>query len=101
MAGAFDEVYPVKDGYKRFHQMNTAFGRAMRARKGSYGDPDRKVAKMKEGLPGVNVCPKTIGSSKYIPKIKGLFCSSFLLERGGIILKVPLSVAPKVDYHFN
>ena len=61
MAGAFDEVYPVKDGYKRFHQMNTAFGRAMRARKGSYGDPDRKVAKMKEGLPGLNKHPNIIG----------------------------------------
>ena len=60
----FEEIYPVKDGYKRFNQMNTAFDRAARARKGSYGDPDRKAAKMKEGLPGENVCPNIPAEAK-------------------------------------
>jgi len=34
----FEETYPTRDDYVRFHQMNTAFGRAMRAGKRGYGE---------------------------------------------------------------
>ncbi|MGD2200556.1 MAG: reductive dehalogenase [Candidatus Bathyarchaeota archaeon] len=48
----FDEIYPVKGSSSRFHQGNTAFGRAMRVGKRGYSNLEDKVERMREGLPG-------------------------------------------------
>jgi reductive dehalogenase len=49
---SFDDVYPIKDDYKRFDPRNTAFARATRAHLGNYSNEDRKAERMKKGTPG-------------------------------------------------
>jgi reductive dehalogenase len=51
----FEEIYTVRDDYERFHQENTAFGRAMRAGKRGYGDPEEKLKRMKDNVPGFSI----------------------------------------------
>lgn len=48
----FEETYPVKKSYRRFHQMHTAQHRAKRAGKPSYNDEARKDERMKKEMPG-------------------------------------------------
>ena len=55
MAEGFEEIYTVRDDYDRFHQRNTAFGRAMRAGKRGYGDPEAKLKRMKDNIPGFSI----------------------------------------------
>lgn len=55
---SFEEVYLVKDSYKRFDFRNNAFGRADRAEAGSYSgydDEAGRVERMREGLPGYSL----------------------------------------------
>ena len=51
----FDEVYPVKEGYRRFNRANTAFGRAERAGHRGYDDANRKLERMKKAVPGFSL----------------------------------------------
>jgi len=55
LAEGFEEIYTVRDDYDRFHQRNTAFGRAMRAGKRGYGDPEAKLKRMKDNIPGFSI----------------------------------------------
>ena len=51
----FEEIYPVEEGYSRFHQRDTAFGRAARAGKGGYRDPSQKIERILKGTPGFSL----------------------------------------------
>ncbi|MEE8355604.1 MAG: reductive dehalogenase domain-containing protein, partial [Candidatus Bathyarchaeia archaeon] len=51
----FEATYPTRDEYERFHQRNTAFGRAMRSGKRGYGDPEAKLRRMKNNIPGFSI----------------------------------------------
>ncbi len=55
MDEGFEDIYTVRDDYERFHQRNTAFGRAMRAGKRGYGDPEAKLKRMKDNIPGFTI----------------------------------------------
>ena len=55
LAEGFEEIYTVRDDYERFHQRNTAFGRAMRAGKRGYGDPEAKLKRLKDNIPGYGI----------------------------------------------
>ena len=55
MSRSFEEIYPVREDYKRFHQRDTAFGRAGRAGLTGYGDPAKRLAKIRLGIPGFTV----------------------------------------------
>jgi reductive dehalogenase len=63
----FEETYPTKDGYKRFHQRNTAFGRAMRAGKRGYSDPEAKAKKMRNYLPGFSIVDYAFSGAALTP----------------------------------
>ena len=45
MDEGFDEIYPTNVDYRRYHQRNTANGRAIRDRKDSDRDPSQKIAR--------------------------------------------------------
>jgi len=51
----FEEIYPVRENYKRFHQRDTAFGRAGQAGLTGYGDPAKRLAKIRLWIPGFTV----------------------------------------------
>jgi reductive dehalogenase len=51
----FEEIYPVRGDYGRFHQRNTAFGRAMRSGKRGYGDSEAKMKRMRDNIPGFSI----------------------------------------------
>ena len=51
----FDEIYPCKDGYRRFDRTNTAFRRAERAGLKGYDDITFKLERMKKGIPGFSL----------------------------------------------
>ncbi len=55
MDEGFEEIYPVKEDYSRFHQRDTAFGRAARASKGGYSDPSQKIERITKGTPGFSL----------------------------------------------
>ena len=59
MTRKFEEIYPVKDSYKRFDPRNTAFRRAERATTGlleeAYDSDSGKVARIREGQPGFSL----------------------------------------------
>ena len=50
----FDEIYPVREGYRRFDQRNTAFGRALRekGRIVDFGSDNYRSERIRENIPG-------------------------------------------------
>jgi reductive dehalogenase len=51
----FNEIYPCKEGYKRFDRRNAAFRRAESAGFKSYDDISFKLERMKKGVPGFSL----------------------------------------------
>jgi reductive dehalogenase len=51
----FDEIYPCKDGYRRFERRNNAFRRAEREGLKGYDDIAFKLERMVEGIPGFSL----------------------------------------------
>lgn len=51
----FDDIYPSKGEYERFHLVNTAFQRVLSTGEKSYSNIDKKVEKMRQGLPGFSL----------------------------------------------
>ncbi len=95
VAGEFEDIYPVKEGYRRFHLKDTAFGRAMRARKGSYGDPDRKLEKMRKGLPGFTLVDYAFKDAALTPAQASHSGRGYM--NSGFYSWSPLGVARKPD----
>jgi reductive dehalogenase len=67
MDEGFEEIYPVKEDYSRFHQRNTAFGRAARARKGGYRDPSQKIERITKGTPGFSLIDYAFSGAALTP----------------------------------
>jgi reductive dehalogenase len=55
MTKDFEEIYPIKESYSRFHQTNTAFLRAIKAGKGYYDNEAKKIERMKKNVPGFSL----------------------------------------------
>ena len=54
----FEEVYPIKDTYKRFDSRNTSFAQSRRRRQSEglgYADDAGKVERMNKGIPGFSI----------------------------------------------
>jgi len=54
----FDEIYPVKDYYRRYDPRNTAFGQSLRKTgnwSGGYANEAGKVERMRRGIPGYSL----------------------------------------------
>jgi epoxyqueuosine reductase len=53
----FDNVYPIKDTYKRFDQRNTSFGKSLRetGKVVEFGADDYKTDKISKNLPGFSL----------------------------------------------
>jgi len=63
----FDEIYPVRDDYKRFHLANTAFGRAYRSARGGYVDPVQRAQMMIDGVPGYSLVDRAFNYAALTP----------------------------------
>ena len=55
MPRSFDDIYPSKGEYDRFHLENTAFQRVLSTGERSYSNIDKKVEKMRQGIPGFSL----------------------------------------------
>jgi len=64
---SFEEAYPVKNSYRRFHQRDTAFGRAARARMGGYRSEAGKVERIRKGLPGFSLVDYAFSGAAFTP----------------------------------
>jgi ferredoxin len=51
----FDDIYPIKEDFKRFDSRNTAFNRATKSGLKSYRDKNKKAERMKKQLPGFSL----------------------------------------------
>jgi reductive dehalogenase len=67
MTEGFEDTYPIRDDYERFHQRNTAFIRAMRAGKGRYSDPEARLKRMREGKPGFSIVDYAFSGAALTP----------------------------------
>ena len=52
---SFEETYPTRDDYTRFHQGNTSFMRARKLGKRGYSDPEAKLRRIRNNLPGFSI----------------------------------------------
>ena len=63
MDEGFEEIYPTRDDYKRFHQGNTSFLGARKAGKSGYSDPEEKLRRIRYDLPGFSIVDYALSSA--------------------------------------